>query len=40
MEEALGYPPADRYQIGAAVAVNSGPKVAGVIFRQKKKISY
>jgi DegV family protein with EDD domain len=36
MKAELGYPAADYYQIGAAVATNSGPKVAGVIFRRKK----
>jgi DegV family protein with EDD domain len=35
MTAALGYPPADFYQIGAAIAVNAGPKVVGVIFKQK-----
>lgn len=33
--EALGYPPADFYQIGAAVAVNAGPEVTGVSFKSK-----
>lgn len=31
----LGYPPADFYQIGAAIAVNAGPKVTGAIFKAK-----
>ncbi len=31
----LGYPPVDFYQIGAAIATNSGPKVSGVIFKAK-----
>ena len=35
MEQAVGYPPADSYQIGAAVACNAGPKLVGVIFRGK-----
>ena len=35
LTEALGYPPADAYQIGAAVAVNSGPGAVGVCFRSK-----
>lgn len=35
MEQAVGYPPADSYQIGAAIACNAGPKVVGVIFRGK-----
>lgn len=36
MTEKLGYPPADFYQIGAAIAVNAGPTVAGVIFRTNR----
>lgn len=36
MTKKLGYPPAEIYQIGAAVAVNAGPKVTGVIFKAKK----
>jgi len=36
MMSALGYPPADAYQIGAAVAANAGPKVAGVAYRAGK----
>lgn len=32
----LGYAPADSYQIGAAVAANAGPKVAGISYRMKK----
>lgn len=31
----LGYPPADSFQIGAAIAINAGPKVTGVIFKAK-----
>lgn len=38
MTKKLGYPPADFYQIGAAVAINAGPKVTGVIFRSQKKV--
>ena len=30
MVQQLGYEPAATYQIGAAVAANSGPRVAGV----------
>lgn len=37
MTKKMGYPPADFYQIGAAVAVNAGPKVTGVIFKSRKK---
>lgn len=36
MVEALGYDAAASYQIGAAIAANSGPKVAGVSFTRKK----
>ena len=36
MTERLGYGPAGAYQIGAAVAANSGPKVVGVAFTRKK----
>ena len=35
MVQELGYEPASAYQIGAAVAANSGPKVAGVAFTRK-----
>lgn len=35
LTKAIGYPPADRYQIGAAIAINAGPKVVGSIFRRK-----
>ncbi len=31
----IGYPPFERYQIGAAIAINAGPKVVGSIFRRK-----
>ena len=36
MVEKLGYEPAAAYQIGAAVAANAGPKVAGVAFTTKE----
>lgn len=36
MQAAIGYPPADVYQIGAAIAINAGPRVVGTIFKQKK----
>lgn len=36
MTERLGYGPAGAYQIGAAVAANAGPKVAGVCFTRRK----
>ncbi len=35
MVQQLGYEPAAAYQIGAAVAANSGPRVAGVAFTKK-----
>lgn len=35
MVQKLGYEPADVYQIGAAVAVNSGPRVVGAAFTRK-----
>lgn len=35
MTKALGYGPSGAYQIGAAVAANAGPKVAGVAFTRK-----
>lgn len=37
MVQRLGYEPAATYQIGAAVAANAGPKVAGVAFIRKKE---
>ena len=35
MIEKLGYEPEASYQIGAAVAANSGPRVVGVSFTRK-----
>lgn len=35
MVQRLGYEPTDTYQIGAAVAANSGPRIAGVAFTRK-----
>ena len=35
MTDALGYPPAGRTQIGAAIAINAGPRVVGAAFRGK-----
>lgn len=35
LTEAIGYPPTDAYQIGAAVAINSGPIAVGVAFKGK-----
>lgn len=36
MTQKLGYPPEDCYQIGAAIAVNAGPRVVGTIFKKKR----
>ena len=36
MVQKLGYEPSSAYQIGAAVAANSGPRIAGVAFTRKK----
>lgn len=33
----FGYAPAEMYQIGAAIAINAGPKVVGAIFKRNKK---
>ena len=30
--EYFGYPPVSLYRIGAAIAINAGPKVIGIIF--------
>lgn len=38
MMQRLGYGPAATYQIGAAVAANSGPRVVGVSFTRKKEL--
>lgn len=38
MTEKVGYAPDDFFQIGAAVATNAGPKVAGVIFTVKDEL--
>lgn len=35
MTKKMGYPPAEMYQIGAAIAINAGPKVVGTIFKRK-----
>ncbi len=35
MTEALGYPPAAHYQIGAAIAANAGHKIIGISFTKK-----
>lgn len=36
MTAKLGYPPADFYQVGAAIAVNAGHRVVGTIFKKKR----
>ena len=36
MTKKMGYPPAEYFQIGAAITINAGPKVAGVIFKSQK----
>ena len=36
MTKKVGYPPVECFQIGAAIAINSGPKVTGVIFKASK----
>ena len=37
MTKKLGYPPVYQFQVGAAVAINAGPRVVGVVFEAKKK---
>ena len=37
MVQQLGYEPAAVYQIGAAVAAYSGPRVVGAAFTRKKE---
>ncbi len=37
MTKKVGYPPAEAFQIGAAIAINAGPKVTGVIFKSQDK---
>jgi len=34
-EEAIGYPPADFYQIGSIIASHAGPRVVGIIFKAR-----
>lgn len=36
MTKEVGYPPEDSYQIGAAITINAGPKVVGVIFKANR----
>ena len=35
MTEAVGYAPAARHRIGAAITINAGPHTVGVAFRAK-----
>lgn len=37
MTKKVGYPPSEMFQIGAAIAINAGPKVTGVIFKSQCK---
>lgn len=37
LTQALGYPPTARYQIGAVIAANSGPKIVGTSFTRKSE---
>lgn len=37
LTEKLGYPPVSEFQIGAAVAINAGPKAVGVVFDSKER---
>lgn len=37
MTKKVGYPPEECYQIGAAITINAGPKVTGVIFKSMHK---
>ncbi len=37
MTKKIGYPPVYQFQIGAAIAINAGPRVAGVVFEMSKK---
>lgn len=37
MTKKVGYPPENYFQIGAAIAVNAGPRVVGVIFKAHHK---
>lgn len=37
MTKQVGYPPENYFQIGAAIAINAGPRVVGVIFKAQHK---
>ena len=37
MIKKVGYPPEKYFQIGAAIAINAGPRVVGVIFKAQKE---
>lgn len=36
LTQEFGYPPAEVMQVGAAIAINAGPKVAGLIFKAQR----
>ena len=36
MTKAVGYPPSEMIQIGAAIAINAGPKVVSVVIKAQK----
>lgn len=38
MTKKVGYPPEEYFQIGAAIAINAGPKVTGVIFKSQGRV--
>ena len=38
MTKAVGYPPSEMIQIGAAIAINAGPKVVSVVIKAQKQI--
>ena len=37
MEKAVGYPPAMIGNLGAAIAINAGPDVVGIVIRNKDR---
>ncbi|MEG2208714.1 MAG: DegV family protein [Clostridia bacterium] len=37
MTKRIGYPPMYRFQVGAAVAINAGPRIVGVVLEMRKK---
>ncbi|MBQ9375668.1 MAG: DegV family protein [Ruminococcus sp.] len=36
LTQKFGYPPAEVFQVGAAIAINAGPRVAGLIFKAQR----